>query len=177
MTKVLVRISGTQREVNKQTIFSFLEIVRRRVIAQMVERKMPSSGATARSLEIQEIPRGGQLAGADNLQQLITGRRPGKFMPPDRALQYVKDKHITPRADSRGRIPSLPSLAYMINRKLAMKGSDIFLGKRKGLDIKGIMKEVQPTLKQALIQAGRIEINTAIYKALGKTPPQKIRAI
>ncbi len=177
MTKVLVRISGTQRELNKQTIFSVLEIVRKRVIAQMIARKMPSSGATAQSLEIQEISRGAQLAGADNLQQLITGRRPGRFMPPDRALQYVKDKKIQPRPDKYGRIPSLKSLAYMINRKLATKGSDIYLGKRLGLDVKSIMKEVQPTLKQALIKAGRIEINTAIYKALGKTPHKQIRAV
>jgi len=175
--KFLVRISGTKREFNKHATFSVLELVRRNVIAQMIERKMPSSGATAKSLEIQEIARGAQLAGADNLQQLITGRRPGRFMPPDRALQYVKDKKITPRPDKRGRIPSLKSLAYMINRKLAMKGSDIFLGKRLGLNIKSIMKEVQPTLKQALIKAGKIEINSAIYKALGKTPPQKIRAV
>lgn len=175
MSKVLVRISGTKREVNKQAIFSVLAMVRAKLIEDQKAKRMTTTGVTARSLDIQEVSRGAQLIGDDSFQQQIAGRRPGRFMPPDRALKYVKDKKLVPRPDKYGRIPSLKSLAFLINRKLARDGSDIYLGKRPGLDLSGIVKSVQPTLRQALVLAGKIEINSAIYKALGKKPPQNIR--
>jgi hypothetical protein len=170
MTKVLVRISGTKRELNKQEIFSTLEIVKRALARQMVERKMDTTHNLVESLDIQEVGTGGQLVADDYAQQLLdgVGRRPGRFMPPDKMLEWVKNKHLVPRPGKDGKTPSLKSLAYLINRKLAEKGSDIYLKKRKGLDVKEAVDEAMPRFKAELIKAGKIALTTGLYRALGK---------
>ena len=169
MTKVIVRISGTIREANKQAIFSVLEIIRKRIIDDQSAKKIKSSGASAQSLQIQEINRGGQLVGDDYFQQQIAGRRPGKFPPIKAILSWIDEKGLNPVGISKR------SLAYVISRKIAQSGTDIFRKKRPALDVVGIVNDVQPTLKDQLIKAGSIEIKTAIYKALGKQKQQNLK--
>lgn len=51
------------------------------------------------------------------------GRRPGGKFPPLRAiLDWIRVKPVIPRPDKNGRIPSTNSLAYLISRKIAVKG-------------------------------------------------------
>lgn len=167
--KVLVRISGTQRAFNKEAIFSVLEVIRKRVISDQDSKGIRSSGKSAQSLQIEEVSNGGQLVGDDYFQQQIAGRRPGKFPPIKSILDWINEKGISPTGISK------KSLAFVIARKIARNGTDIFLRKRQALGVDKIVEETKPLLRDALIKAGRIEINTAIYKALGKTPPTAIR--
>jgi len=160
--KVLVRISGTVREINKQTIFSVLEVIRKRIIQDQAAKKIYSSGKSAQSLQIQEVKNGGQLVGDDYFQQQITGRKPGKFPPIKSIQQWVDSKGISPEGISK------KSLAYAIANKIAKQGTDIYKKKRQGLDIDGIVNQTLPSLKDQLIKAGRIEIKTAIAGAINK---------
>lgn len=162
--KVIARISGTQRAFNKEAIFSVLEVIKRRIIADQKSKGIESSWRSAKSLDIQEISKGGQLVGDDYFQQQIAGRRPGKFPPVKSILEWIDEKKINPQGISK------KSLAFIIARKIAKNGTDIFLNKRQPLGVAKIVEDTEPMLKQALIKAGRIEINTAIYKALDKEP-------
>lgn len=167
--KVLVRISGTQRAFNKEAIFSVLQVIRKRVIGDQDSKGIRSSGQSAKSLQIEEIAKGGQLVGDDYFQQQVAGRRPGKFPPIKSILDWINEKGINPTDISK------KSLAFIIARKIAKKGTDIFLHKRQALAVAEIVEDVQPMLRDTLVKAGRIEINTAIYKALGKTPPKALK--
>lgn len=50
------------------------------------------------------------------------GTRP-HWPPPSAILRWVEIKPVVPRPDSRGRIPSPRSLAYLIGRKIAREGT------------------------------------------------------
>lgn len=52
------------------------------------------------------------------------GRGPGKFPPLDKIEEWVRIKNIAPYPDSRGRVPSVPQLAYLIGRKIAEEGTE-----------------------------------------------------
>lgn len=162
MTKVLVRISGTTREINKQTIFGVLEVIRKRIIQDQQAKHIRASGKSAQSLKIEEVRNGGQLIGSDYFQQQITGRKPGKFPPIKPILQWIDDKGLSlDKITKKG-------LAFIIARKIAEKGTDIFRKKRSGLEVNEIVNQSLPSLKDQLIKAGKIEIKTAIAKALNQ---------
>lgn len=52
------------------------------------------------------------------------GRGPGKFPPIDKILSWIRIKPIIPYSDSRGRIPTEESLAFLIARKIAEQGTE-----------------------------------------------------
>lgn len=54
---------------------------------------------------------------------LVFGRKPGKFPPLSQLLQWIENKGILPRPDEKGRVPSKKSLAFLIGRAIAEKGT------------------------------------------------------
>lgn len=62
------------------------------------------------------------LSLADYWQYVEYGRRPGKFPPPDKILQWVRIKPVIPRPLSNGKLPTEQSLAFLIGRKIAREG-------------------------------------------------------
>lgn len=51
------------------------------------------------------------------------GRKPGKFPPPDKILEWVKAKPILPKPDNNGKLPTPNQLAYLIGRKISEVGT------------------------------------------------------
>lgn len=52
------------------------------------------------------------------------GRGPGKFPPIDKILEWIRVKPVIPYTDSRGRLPTEESLAFLISRKIAEQGTE-----------------------------------------------------
>lgn len=52
------------------------------------------------------------------------GRGPGKFPPIDKILEWIRVKPVIPYSDSRGRLPTEESLAFLISRKIARDGTE-----------------------------------------------------
>lgn len=50
------------------------------------------------------------------------GRRPGKFPPPDKILEWIRIKPVLPRPNANGKLPTEKQLAYLIGRKIAREG-------------------------------------------------------
>lgn len=55
-------------------------------------------------------------------QYVEYGRRPGKFPPPDKILEWVRIKPVIPRPLSNGKLPTEKQLAFLIGRKIAREG-------------------------------------------------------
>lgn len=64
------------------------------------------------------------LHSREYLKYIEEGRGPGKFPPPDKILQWVKDKKL-PTKESTGdkSLPSEKSLAYLVGRKISLYGT------------------------------------------------------
>lgn len=52
------------------------------------------------------------------------GRKPGRFPPIDKILEWIKVKPVIPYTDSRGRLPTEEQLAFLIARKIAEQGTE-----------------------------------------------------
>ena len=50
------------------------------------------------------------------------GRKPGKFPPLDKIREWIEVKPVIPRPMKNGKLPSINQLAYLIGRKIAIKG-------------------------------------------------------
>lgn len=64
-----------------------------------------------------------QLSLQDYWKYLEYGTRP-HWPPTSALLRWIRVKPVVPRPDSRGRIPSEKSLAYLIGRKIAREGTE-----------------------------------------------------
>lgn len=51
-----------------------------------------------------------------------SGRKPGKFPPPDKIRQWIEVKPVIPRPMKNGKLPTIKQLTYLIGRKIATKG-------------------------------------------------------
>lgn len=83
----------------------------------------------------------GKLFGAHYFKYLITGRGPGKAPPPEAMLKFVQDNpEILAEAKQRFQGITEKGLAYLIGRKIAKSGTDIFQGKKPGIDFQGVVE-------------------------------------
>lgn len=168
--KVLVRVSGTERISNKEAITKFLQTIRKGLIDDQSGKGIRTTGKSAASLTIQDLKKGGQLVGDDYFQQQITGRRPGKFPPLKPIEKWIEDKGLTLKGITK------KGLAYVIARKIAKKGTDIFMKKRDGLGVRELVEANEPSLLESFVKAGKIAIMSAIAKALKPSQTGAIRA-
>lgn len=141
-----------------EAVKEFIDKVKLAYIEDQKAKNIRASGRSAESLRDDVTPNFGRLYGVAYFEFQRRGRRPGGFPPIDAILQWIKDKGI--QAD----IPD-KSLAFLIARKIAKKGTDIFLGKRPALTIEAEkMEEYRKELVKNLIQAGRDELLKSIKK-------------
>lgn len=83
-----------------------------------------------------------QLLGASHFKYLVLGRGPGKQPPPERMLKFVQE---TPGLleDARKTYEKITEkqLAFLIGRSIGQRGTRIFRGEKKGLDLLGVMEQ------------------------------------
>ena len=79
MTKVIVRISGSKREANKDIITNVLQAIRGQIVNDMATNNRNASKKFVRSLAIVNLNNGGQLVGEDYAQQISCRPQAGKI--------------------------------------------------------------------------------------------------
>lgn len=130
--------------------------------AQSKNQKIPVS-----SFRHEQNAEGGKLYSADYFQYLIYGRSPGKFPPPEKMLDFVESTpDILARAKQQFQYITEQGLAYLIGRKLAKEGSDIYSGKKPGIDFLGVMEKNMPELLKQLAQGEALKFATELRSAL-----------
>lgn len=104
--------------------------------AESKSQKIPVS-----SFRVESISFGGKLYAADYFKYLVTGRGPGKRPPPDKMLKFVQDNpQMLEEARKVFKNISENSLAFLIGRKIGREGTDIFTGRKPGIDLKGAVE-------------------------------------
>ena len=113
--------------------------------------------------------KGGQLFAPDWFKYMITGRGPGKMPPLDRIADWV-DKYIgTPvreNKDGTFSVLASTSLAYAIGVKIAREGTDVWQGKKKGVDLLGAMEKNMPDLLADLLASELLKIQTSLHQKI-----------
>ncbi|NCX93644.1 MAG: hypothetical protein EBX40_03095 [Gammaproteobacteria bacterium] len=80
-----------------------------------------TTGRMASSLSFEQTPDGIRIWGVGYSQIFDRGRRPGTAPPRDVILQWIQDKGIRPTGIS------LPSLAFLIARKIKNRGTEVYI--------------------------------------------------
>lgn len=112
----------------------------------------------------------GSLIGPDYVQYLFYGRGPGKFPPPDKMTEFVEaNPDMLDRAREVYKKITSQQLGYLIGRKIAREGTDIFSGKKPGVDLLGVMEANTPELFKQLARNEALKIATELRSVI-KTP-------
>lgn len=88
------------------------------------------------------------------------GRKPGKFPPIANIKQWVKDKPIIPRPDSKGKLPTENQLAFLIGRKIEKQGI------KPGYQLKSTIDELNSIYIERLKNALEEDFNAYQVKIL-----------
>jgi hypothetical protein len=118
-------------------------------------------------LRVEIDEKGGRLFAPHYFKYIITGRGPGKQPPPDAMLEFVqKNPEIYAQAKATFKYLTEPQLAYLIGRKIARQGTDIYEGKKPGIDLLGIMEKELPELYKDIARNEAIGVQTAIKSVM-----------
>ena len=88
------------------------------------------------------------------------GRKPGKFPPISAMLEYIKAKRIKPKGKTTER-----QLAFLIARAIAKKGSRIFQGKVRALNVDDKIIELNKEFAENLNISLKKVISTSMTRA------------
>jgi len=115
--------------------------------------------------EVDEL--GGEYFAADYLKYLVTGRGPGKFPPPDKMTDWVNaNPDVLERARQVYKYLTAQQLGFLIGRKIAREGTDIFTGKKQGIDLLGVLDKNMPELLEQLARNEVIKFATDLKQAV-----------
>lgn len=119
------------------------------------------------SLRSEVTDNSGNLFAADYFKYLIYGRPAGKAPPVSAMLDYV-DANPDRLEDARKKYKYLTrdGLAYLIGQKIAKQGTDIYEGKREGIDLLGVIDKEMPELMQTLAKNEVVKIVQALNSAI-----------
>lgn len=125
-------------------------------------QKIPTS-----SLRFEADAQSAALYAPDYFKYLIYGRGPGKQPPPPAMLSWVQaNPDAMDRARAVFKYITEEGLAYIIGRKIGREGTDIFLGKRPGIDLLGVMEKNMPDLLKELAKNEVVKIATDLRSAV-----------
>lgn len=134
-----------------QSISILLDEVRKAYVDDQKAKGIRASGKSADSLRIETKETSGALYGARYFYQQKFGRKPGKFPPISAILDWIKTKGIQSDIPER-------SLAFLIARKIAMSGTDIYQRKREGLNVEEKIKELVKEFRKSIVKDLKGEI-------------------
>lgn len=115
--------------------------------------------------EVDELS--GSLYAPHYFQYLIIGRGPGKQPPPDDMTAWAEaNPDILARFKAIYKYITSQQLGYLIGRKIAREGTDIYSGKKEGIDLLGVMDEHAQELLKQLAHNEAIKVATELMSAV-----------
>lgn len=141
-------------------ISQLLNEIRQIYTQEQIDKGLRASGESARSLRTEATATEGRLYGAKYFYQQIHGRRPGKFPPISAILEWIKIKGIKARESST----TERQLAFLFARKIAKQGTDIFQGKKAGLEVDQKVREASNKFTASLNELIKADISQSMKK-------------
>lgn len=140
-------------QTQTEAVAKFLKRISDAYVRDQDAKGIRASGRSAASLRTVTEPAGGRLFGKGYFHFQKVGRRPGRFPPIDAILNWIHEKGISSDIPEK-------SLAFLIARKIARAGTQIFQGRRPALNVqddilearKELVKEIAEIKKGELIQ-------------------------
>ena len=111
----------------------------------------------------------GQLLGPHYMPYLFYGRGPGTSPPPDAMTAFVESNpDMLARAREVYKYLTAQQLGFLIGRKIAREGTDIYTGKKPGIDLLGVMDDNMPEFLKQLAKNEALKVATDLHSVLQK---------
>ena len=111
----------------------------------------------------------GRYFGPSYIQYLFYGRGPGKQPPPEKMTEFVqKNPAVLDAARAVYKNITAQQLGFLIGRKIAREGTDIYSGKKPGIDFLGVLEKSTPDLFQDLARNEAMKFLTDLKSVLDK---------
>ena len=95
----------------------------------MSSKNLDNTGGTSKSLKSKVSGSSLSILGDRHFQQLNFGRKPGKFAPVKKIQDWVRTKL------GISDLKEIKSIGFLVNRKIAKKGTTIFNNRAKGIEL------------------------------------------
>lgn len=129
-----------------------LENLKQDIQTVLAAKNLNDTGQVSQSLEVN----GTKLLADDYIYYLDQGRAPGKFPPIRNLREWVMNKLGVSFDESK-------SIAYLIGRKIAREGTDIFRDHSKGLQLRDLIDNMLDELTQELPEVMAAQALETIY--------------
>ena len=154
--------------ISFENLLEYGKEVRNLYQLNLVHSDRIASGDLLNSCEFDMVVNGNtysvRLEMAEYWKYVENGRKPGKFPPTNKILEWIMVKPVIPRPDSNGKLPTPKQLAYLIGRKIANEGyegtndlkraSDTIYNKYKSKIVAALSKDLEGYLEKIVIQNG-----------------------
>lgn len=124
--------------------------------AQFVEFGLNATGQASDSLTFSVEGTRLEVQGKLRIVVLVTGRRGGKAPPSEKIKEWVRIK-LGIKDEKQ-----VKSVAFLITRKIAEKGTDIFTGKAKGLQFEFVINTINSDVFKKISEEANISIGQTI---------------
>jgi len=131
----------------EELIKKHLTNLQERIKNELASKNIDASGDASKSLEV----KGNQLLGNDYLYFVDQGRKPGKFPPS--LINWVRQKLGLEEREAK-------QVDFLIRRKIAREGTEIFKDKTKGLQVETLVNEMLDELLKELQDEAVVEAKT-----------------
>jgi len=144
---------------NKQILKDVGEDLIKEIDARLSSKNINNTNQASDSLKEVSTNNNLKIKGVGYIRFIDVGRKPGKFAPVDVIQEWVRTKLGI--QDEK----EVKQVAFLVNRKLAVKGNRMFLDKSKGLQL------------DEIIEMGIEKINEAITDNIVLTVKSEIKTI
>lgn len=109
----------------------------------------------------------GKLYSAHYFKYLVHGRGPGKQPPPDAMLRFVqRNPGMLADAQAVWKNITEKGLAFLIGRKIGREGTDIFTGKKQGIDLEGAIEKPREQFLQRLAYHNATQVASKVKQTV-----------
>ena len=116
------------------------------------------TGAASAALSSKVVGNKLQIEGLLRTVVLASGRKPGKFPPMEPIRAWVRRKLNVEESEVDG-------VAFVIARKIAREGTDIFTGKAKGLQVEMLIAEINKELEDEVNTQIGLNVTDTVFEA------------
>lgn len=147
----------------KDTLTGFGNVIVQRLKEQLSDKKINAGGDLSASLRFEVTDTALLIYGLDYFYYADVGRRAGKRPPRAAIREWLEEKHIV------STIP-LDSLAFLIQRKIGLEGTNAFQKGGNHILTSVITNELIAEIQRALGEDAIKSISSAIFTSYGITP-------
>lgn len=146
----------------KQIISDALDKFNQSIKDALISKGIQNTGSAAKSLKVVDSGEKMQSVGNDYIELLDKGRWPGKFAPVENIRDWVQTKlGITQEEE-------IESVAFLVNSKIAEKGTEIYRDNSQGLQIDEKIEKLKEDLSGSFSEYAIRDVKRVLDKFKSK---------